>query len=338
MIEHGRDMFPRERILQEYPDLDPLLNNPIIDDEFTRRDKLAIEGKKTFHRIGQFAVLLVAGSAIFTMAEALIPQAIPDSFILRLIAVAAAGLGIVLQLFIIFTKQKEKWLLNRYASERLRSIKFQAYQVAQTAEDAADLKTQADAFFRRAVADLDHELNGGIAILRSFRSGEAFIRTKAAKKPQNAELADHALTAFRELRIKYQYMFANSEIDRLNQRRRMFNSTQDMVYLAAAALTFLTLGARLYEPLQSMIAMGWIEFIIMACFVVGATESILDYALLEDTNQSRYETYAAQINALLQESKTGKIPLPAVIEEMELICLDELAQFCASAQKISYRF
>ncbi|MEO1029639.1 MAG: DUF4231 domain-containing protein, partial [Pseudomonadota bacterium] len=186
MIEHGRDMFPRERILSEYPALEPLLTNSIIDEEFTRRDKLAQEGKKAFHTIGQLAVLLVAGSAIFTMAEALIPDVMPNSFILRLIAVAAAGIGIVLQLYIIFTKQKEKWLLNRYASERLRSIKFQAYQVAHKVEDPTNLKEEVDGFLRRAIADLDHELNGGIAILRSFRSSEAYVDAKATKKPLNS--------------------------------------------------------------------------------------------------------------------------------------------------------
>lgn len=338
MIEHGRDIFPGSKTLEEYSDLTPLLTNTIIDDEYVQRDAVAVKAKRQFHQLGQLAILLIAGSAIFTLADALIPTFVPDSFILRLIAVSAAGVGVVLQLYLISTGQKHKWLLNRYATERLRSIKFQAYQCCYTAASPDDLKDQVDSFIRRSIADLDNELNGGISILRNFDATEAYKAVETIGPPANPALAQLGLDAFKELRVKYQLVFANSEVERFNTRRRVFNSTQDIVYLIAAVLTFLALGAGLYEPLRALMPIGWIEFLVVSCFVAGATEAILDNALLEEQSQSRYEQYARHISAVLLRARDPGASLGHVVAEMEALCLNELAQFCAAAQKISYRF
>ena len=134
MIEHGRDMFPTPQTVSQFSEIDRLLVNPVIDAPFTARDKAALDAKRQFHRLGQIAVLMIAGSAIFTVADALLPNFVPDSFVLRLIVVSVAGIGILLQLYLIATGQKQKWLLNRYAAERLRSIKFQAYKLAGSVE------------------------------------------------------------------------------------------------------------------------------------------------------------------------------------------------------------
>lgn len=338
MIEHGRDIFPKAKMLEEFDDLSPLLVNATIDDEFRRRDEMAVKAKRQFHQLGQLAILLIAGSAIFTMAEALIPRVIPDSLILRLIAVAAAGIGVVLQLYLISTGQKHKWLLNRYATERLRSIKFQAYQTGLMATNKDDLKEKSEVFVRRAIADLDNELNGGPSILRRFEADDGYTAVKSPEAPANPGLAQRTLEAYQELRIKYQLVFANSEVERFNTRRRVFNSTQDIIYLIAAILTFLALGVRIYEPLGSLIEIGWIEFLVVSCFVAGATEAILDNALLEEQSQSRYEQYAQHIATILQKSREDEASLFYTVAEMEALCLNELAQFCAAAQKISYRF
>lgn len=338
MIEHGRDIAPRDKLLDQYSALSPLLVNPIIDDEYALRDQAARKAKKQFHRLGQVAVLMIAASAIFTLAEALIPGFVPESVVLRLIAVSVAGIGILLQLYLILTGQKQKWLLNRYASERLRSIKFQSYQTALTAETSEDLQDKADAFLNKAIADLDNELNGGIAVLRAFLPGEAYLEIGAPDTARNPELAELMMSAFTDLRIKYQIRFANSEIERFTSRRRLFNSTQDMVYLAAAVFTFLALGAKLFQPMGIVIETGWIEFLAVSLFIVGATEAILDNALLEEQSQSRYEQYARNVETVLHQSKDANKPAADIIADMEALCLGELAQFCAAAQKISYRF
>jgi len=338
VIEHGRDIAPRDRLLEQYSPLKPLLVNPIIDDEFARRDQAAQTAKKQFHRLGQVAVLMIAASAIFTLAEALVPGLIPKSVILRLIAVSVAGIGILLQLYLILTGQKQKWLLNRYATERLRSIKFQSYQNALMAESTEDLQLKTDAFLNKAIADLDNELNGGIAVLRAFRPEDAYLKISTPKTARSPDLAAMMMSAFQDLRIKYQIRFANSEIERFTSRRRLFNSTQDMVYLAAAIFTFMALGAKLFEPLGVLIATGWMEFLAVSFFIIGATEAILDNALLEEQSQSRYDQYAKDIDMVLQRSKDDTNSAAGIIADMEALCLGELSQFCAAAQKISYRF
>ena len=338
MIEHGRDMFPTPQTVSQFSEIDRLLVNPVIDAPFTARDKAALDAKRQFHRLGQIAVLMIAGSAIFTVADALLPNFVPDSFVLRLIVVSVAGIGILLQLYLIATGQKQKWLLNRYAAERLRSIKFQAYKLAGSVETADALPAALDTFFKRSIAALENELNGGIAVLRTFNAAHALIDVAAPKKPANSALNEAALEAYTELRMQYQSRFAQSEIERFTSRRRLFNSTQDMVYLAAAFFTFLALGAKLIEPFGPNIATGGMEFLAVSFFIIGATEAILDHALLEEQSQSRYEQYARDIDALIQNSKNRRRALPDLVDDMESLSLEELGHFCSAAQKISYRF
>ena len=338
MIEHGRDIFPTQQTLGQYEPVADLLQSPTIDAAYTKHDNAALKAKKRFHRLGQAAVLMIAASAIYTLGEALIPGFLPENFLIRLLAVSAAGLGIVLQLYLILTGQKQKWLLNGYATERLRSTKFQAYQCALSAEDSVELKQMSDDFFKRALTDLENELNGGIAVLRSFRPDQAYQNINPPKKAVNPKLAETALAAFMELRVKYQSRFAASEIERLGTRRRLFNSTQDMVYLAAAVFTFIALGAKLNVALADLISIGIIEFLAVTCFIIGATEAILDNALLEEQSQTRFEQYRQDIEALTFTSENRRRTPSDIIQSMEMIALEELADFCVAAQKISYRF
>lgn len=334
----NRDMFVSEASQEQYKEIMPLLEIPALDAEFLKRDKLAKKAKKRYHYLGQLAIIFVASSAIFSIADALILKNFLDNIIFKYIAVGVAGLGITLQCYLFFTKQKLKWLLNRFRTERLRSLKFQTYLLVQSAADTEDLKRLTEAFTTKKMAQLENDMNAGIAVLRNFSPSSLLDELSAPSKAKNSSLAKQARDAYLDLRVRYQRNFALSEVASFAGRRRFFNSSQDMIYLGAAIFSFLSLGAKVTDPSGLGINTAWIDFLAVTLFVLGATESIRDNALLEGQSQTRFEQYARAIDETTSGTNPGGTNLKHLIFEMERICLDELDLFCRAAERISYRF
>ena len=306
MLTPNRDIFAAKASQDYYHAIGPLLTSPLLDTEFQKRDKAANQAKSRYHKLGQFAIVLVAMSAIFTIAEALILSGIFKNVILTFAVAVMAGIGITLQLYLILTKQKTKWLLNRFATERLRSLKFQAFSLADHAESTQDLKKLVEAYMWDKLAKLDNELNTGIAVLRNFKPSDVLEKREQSQLSKNAELTNLAREAYMELRVNYQKNFALSEITSFTGRRRIFNSSQDMIYLAAAVFAFISLGAKIVDHFGSGIDTGWIDFLAVTLFVLGATEAIMDNALLEEQSQTRFEQYARDIDEVTDGTNKKK--------------------------------
>jgi len=339
----NRDLFSTEATLARYQAISPLLIQPLFDDAFSRHDRAAITGKKQYHRFGRLAIILVALSAILTLAEALIFPNLFQNVILTYVAVSMAFIGITLQLYIICTKQKQKWLLNRFASELIRSLKFQSFALAYRAKNKTHLEELAQDHAALRMSNLENSLNTGLAILTEFSAAKALEKLKPnlIEKSTNMELAKTAGEAYEELRVDYQRNFARSEIETFRHRRRLLNSSQDMIYLAAAIFAFLSLGAKIMAYTGTIISTDWIDFTAVTLFVLGATEAIMDNAMLEEQSQARFEQYIRDIDDVRYTEKFtdgSSSGLPNYLHSMERVCMGELAEFCRAAEKISYRF
>ncbi len=334
----NRDLFATDTTQSHYKLITPLIHLAILDDVFIGHERQANAAKKRYHYLGQIAILLVAASAIFTIAEALILKGILNNVILKFAAVTMAGIGIVLQWYLIGTKQKQKWILNRFAAERLRSLKFQAFQLAQSAKNTDHLETLTQTFVQKHLARLENEMNAGIAVLKNFSPGTVMEPMKLPKKAAHAGIATMAREAYMELRVAYQRNFALGEVVAFSGRRRIFNSTQDMIYLGAAVFAFISLGVKIAEPVWTGLDTAWIDFTAVTLFILGSTEAIMDNALLEEQSQTRYEQYVRDIEEASQTKDGQDISLPQLVTNMERVCLNELDLFCRAADRISYRF
>lgn len=337
----NRDLFPISATQTQYEEISPLIEQPLIDAEFLLHDRAAIRAKKQYHSFGQLAIVLVALSAIFTIAEALVLPALFQNVFLTYLAVTMAFIGIVLQCYIMFTHQKKKWLLNRYASEFIRSLKFQSFVLAHDAKDKNELAELAKSYAEKHIARLQNHLNAGYAILTDFSPGKIAeqMRPSTKMKPKNPALSQRAYEAYSELRFEYQKNFALNRIDSFKGRRRWFNSSQDMIYLAAAVFAFISLGAKVLINSGTNIPTDWIDFTAVTLFILGATEAIMDNALLEEQSQARYEQYVRDLTETYTRlDGTGNSQLPDYVMNIEQICLGELGEFCRSAERISYRF
>ena len=315
-----------------------MLKMDALQTEFQNRDRLAKAAKRRYHQLGQFGIVLVALSAIFTIAEVLVLPQVFKNPILTYVAASMAGAGVLIQCFIIFTSQKKKWLLNRFACERLRSLFFQSYALGAKAENTKHLAELVENYVNSNLVKLDNELNAGLAVMTNFTPVRTLENLPRRQRPANRELTNRVIEAFLELRVNYQLNFARSEIGKFKARRRVFNSTQDMIYLAAAVFTFMSLAMKLFGDNVFFISTNWIDFMAITLFIMGSTEAIMDNALLEDHSESRYDQYVRELESTVMDDPDLKSNLSDLVFRVEKICLRELDRFCAAAEKISYRF
>lgn len=334
----NRDMFPSDATRARFSKIAPLLDNPLFDDAFRRHEAKAVRAKRLYHRVGRFAVFLIAISAVYTMAETLVLQPSRWTPTLTLTFALFAIIGISLQSFIILTRQKETWLLNRFACERLRSLKFQSFHLGDEAQDQTALTKAVKEFSQKHLSRLDNDLNTGMAMLERFNA------TKALDTPTHQDCADadpdiaaQAREAFEELRFHYQVNFASSEVARLKGKLRSVASLQDFMYFSAIGLAILSLGIKIFDP-EHLLPTNVIDFLAITLFVAGATKTIVDNALLQEQSQGRYETYIASLEHAFMKAKGDAVSLDALVDGIERVSLVELEHFCQDVLHVSYRF
>jgi hypothetical protein len=332
---HNRDLFPGQDLQDLYRAISPIIVNPLVDDQFNLHEEAAKKAKAAYHVRGRLGMLLVLSSAVFTVAEALVIPAFPglDQLSIAFVVLGLVGLGIQIQL--ILSKKKEEWLVHRFAAERLRSIKFQAYRLAMIVRSVAELARAADSFYQEAIASLNSELNMGRTAISQFSPAKSVVKVAKVTTPVDETIHAAALKAYRQLRMLYQRGFAAAEVDSLASRQRVGYTAADILYLLGASLSVIALLCKVFSA-DAMLS-NWIDFLAVFSFIVGLIKTLMDNASLAETSKVRYEDYVQAIDECDAELDRENAKLPEVVWRFERIVLDELRQFCQSASQISYR-
>ncbi|MBI1253297.1 MAG: hypothetical protein GC196_02995 [Hyphomonas sp.] len=332
MQEPNRDIFPTPAMLERFPNITPLLKNEAIEAAFNRHEALSVSGKRWFHRLGLVSMVLIGGSAIYTVAEALLFKGAGNP-VVSIAAAICAAIGIAAQIYTLAAKVKSQWLVNRFACERLRSIKFQAYSLAATARDEAELAQRTRQLTATELARLESELNMGISIFEAFVPEKCVSVPVPCAGPANPNITSEAMTAFRELRLLYQDRYAAAELHRLRENRRVFHSAADILYFSGACLVLLSLLAKVVPGLPIS---AWVDFLAISAFVLSISKTVLDSATLTEPSTARFVRYREEIAAVERRMEHGAT-LDIVVPQMERIALGELEEFCDASKSINYR-
>ena len=329
------DVFPTEETRKLYAGIRSLLDNPTIDGAFTKFERRAVQSKSSFHFLGRLAISLIAISAVYAIADALIIPEFESKIWLNVFLGLGAACGIGLQIYLLITNKKAAWLLNRFAAERLRSLKFQAFAFADIAKDEKELSELVATFSEKETAKLENELNAGFSTLDTFRPSVSLAIPKSQGKPINVELNEQAFDAYQELRVNYQLRFAASEIHRLKSGQRYIASFSDILFLAGASLVLASLALKVFAT-SADTAGAWVDFLASAIFISAIASAILDHGGLSSRSESRFVDYRAAIQEFPKAypSRTGILGL---IRKMEFAALEELRSFSESSKMISYR-
>lgn len=332
MQEPNRDVFPTPAMLERFPNITPLLKNETIETAFLRHEAAAVSGKKQFHLLGLISMVLIAGSAIYTIAEALLFKGASNQ-IVSLVAALCAAIGIIAQVYSLTAKVKSRWLVNRFACERLRSIKFQMFSLAASARDETELAARVRQLTVVELARLESELNMGISIFEAFVPEKCVIVPAPGAGPAGPAIVSEAMTAYRELRLLYQDRYAASELRRLRENRRAFHSAADILYFSGACLVLLSLLAK---TVPGVPINAWVDFLATSAFVLSISKSVLDSTSLTDPSAARFVRYREDIAQVERRIENGDT-LDEIVPQMERIALGELEEFCDASKSINYR-
>jgi hypothetical protein len=340
----NRDIDPAPAFVAVYSDLDFLVRNPVVAEAFATRERRAVI-YKTFHdvlgKLSLAAVLLVMVALGYDLTLSARYGVVPG---LEAITALVGAVGLLAQLVLILGSLKERWLLERFAAERLRCIKFQAFAAVAGASDAGGVAALAESFTRLAIANLSQELLGGRPALHEFNPDLVQLGpapTATARPPQ--ALLNAAQKAYEQLRLSVQAQHFKTQQQVSLEKDRAPAVVAELSFvlggLVACLAIIMTGGSRLLDQHMSTLVESWLHFATWSFFAVSAVTAVYQRAVSRQVNAERYLRYAQEIRGLRDRyPHKDAASFAQSVREMEELALHELEEFSREAERSSYIF
>jgi hypothetical protein len=246
---------------------------------------------------------------------------------------ALGALGIAAQIGLLATPLKRRWLAARFAAERLRGIKFQAfaYAASEGGEKAAKQYTEA------AIGKLDVELDRPMAAMHEFEPDVALGDAPQASATLTPSMLAELSEGYQILRLDYQINHARHCITTIREESRLPAAASEISFWLGAGLGYIDL------ILSAANVDQWStprQFLTVFFFVLSAILFVLERGRSHNAALERYEDYAKKLAAAGRALDQADTPAAfiAAVREAELAALDELKTFCREAQKSTYLF
>lgn len=317
-----------------------MVDNKIIWDAFQVYEEAANRLKRRYELLGRISVICIGVSAIYASYRSFWGGAIWFRA-LDIPAVLLGGIGILLDIYIRWRNLKQRWLANRFAAERLRSVKFQLYALAAATRDRQELESAVRERAQAMVDQIEQDLLLPIGTLNAFhpRSAIDLSPTAAlagASPPANPVLLAQAIRDYREWRVKYQHVFAEQMGRDVAAKQRGYDSLSDALFVLGAAVLIVGFVVR-HVSAGLADAAEFLEATGLAMFVWTAMAKVLSTGASHLANASRYQQYGRDVSRLMHVQPQDSAGFLALVEQMELLALRELDDFWRDAWISSYR-
>jgi hypothetical protein len=352
----NRDIYPAQGLIDAYPDLVSLTDNKAVDEAFARAEHKAVLWKRLYVRLGSLGL----GSVFIVMAVLVCTVTLGNAYNIGggfswerkwgitptniEIAVAViAAIGLVAQSFVFFSSAKQRWLLHRFAAERIRCLKFQAFAVLGESPDRQRLEANVAAFTREKLARLDQELLAGEAAITQFAPSVTLDYASPARGRSNAQLVAEGRKAYDDLRLAIQAqhfeLMSRHHLEREHIPAMLAEFSFAGGAIAAVAQIAWTVFGQNDFGLSHARAEAWFDFVPLALFVLSAFCAVWRRATGHAVDAERYATYLRQIDRVRQQAQAEDHgDFPAMVLRMETIVLHELGDFCRAAKFSDYLF
>lgn len=331
--EYNLDINPKEETWRPiFPNLDSLFTENPLRMKFALHESAANSYKKTYWRFTRFAIFLIFISLICGLGVWVFEGLIPKAKLAATIAGIMGAAGIVIQLFLMLTKTKQNWLLNRYATERLRSFIATQFLLGASASTKADLVLTTKAYSAKCLAVLESELNTGMACLRNFQPEHAVILPDK-ENDFDQKIFDQSLKAYEFLRVDFQKKFIEGELTKLAARTRWQNSIEDLIFIVGIILVVTGLFSFNFSDGLSRSTI----FLSAILFFLSAALAIIGQGTSTKPHHNRYSKYLEDIKTLGKPNIRSHNGMLKRVVAMEAIALRELDLFCQQIDNISIR-
>jgi len=336
----NRDIRPSDQVVNAFPQLQALLVNRAISHAFETHERSALRWKWRYTILGRTALICIFVVMVFFDYEFVLVRPQGVSEISQMLATALAGVGVASQLAIILGRVKERWLVERFAAERLRCLKFQAFAVAACSKDAEQLASHVLAFTTQGIAHLDQELMGGRAALEQFSPSELSVIPHLSDTCTNSELIRDAFRVYDSTRLEVQAQHFEHCSHVSDRRARMPTLLSEITFVMGGMLAFGQICASAWQGLEGkepILLERWASFLTLLFFVLSAILAVYQRGAADAPDAERYRHYARELRRIRTRGEPrNPEEFLQIVEQTEQVELRELFDFCRDAMHSSY--
>jgi hypothetical protein len=341
----NRDMRVDREFVDAHSDVEPLLVNETVEKWFWRYDGAAVLWKKIYEVVGTLSLVCVSFATLYLgyrVTLAPIYGALPQ---LDAAGTIMGGVGLVAQLTLVFARLRDRWLLARFAAERLRCLKYQCFRALFEGGAADELEDAIEANSKQGIASIRQELRAGRSAIGAFSPADCLAPMTASRTGDDA-LLRQAMNAYDKLRIGVQVEHFEDRIDNARQKEQSPSAVSDWFFVAASVLTLVELSLNGANMLLPQFGFGEIPpdiqpfwwFSVWTLFVVSAVLAIYGQARVQRVDADRYGQYRDEIADVRRQNVGDWSSFAARVYAMELVALRELQDFCRDQKYFGYLF
>lgn len=337
------DISPPAGLAGRFPEIAPLIENQLITERFAGFERAATSSKALYNWVGAFS-LVAAGIAttVLILSLTIGPRGLltgPFG-----VALAITGVfGVVTQILLASGFLKRRWLLARFAAERARSIKFEAFRAVGGA-DAAELQARVRDFTEARLAQLELQLANGRGAYREF-DPQSWLDKIPPDLVITPERFKQLAEIYRDMRLAYQIGHAAAYVDHHDDARRLPMALSEVAFLCGAVLACfdlaLTLDVNGWRPLAAFTGGAEIrDFLTLGFFVLSALLFVYQRARGDHEAVERYQDYRTELARVEGQLIAAETPgeFVACVRQGELVALSELKSFMRAADRSTYVF
>jgi hypothetical protein len=345
MERMNRDIFPSQETIAAYPRLAGIVDNAVIKKAFNGHDFWAGFWKALFHQGGVISLLLLGGATIYAGFEVTLGNVYRAPAELNLAAAIAGVLGLLMQLALGSLRVRTRWLLRRFGSERVRSLKFQLLMQLGRTAPGPEADAALNQFVAQGIADIREEVRSGRGVIDQFEAQTVVGDVAPAPGPHlDADTMKQAWAYHDSARIDVQASHFSSRVLDGRDEMRTPGAIADILFLIAAVMTITELALRswtYWSPDQGWdlgsVGQSWWFFLIWAFFVASASMMVFQNALGHEANSDRYAQYQRELERLPRgEPQADPTALMHRVYVVELIVLRELRGFLRDKRSRTY--
>ena len=324
-----------------HPSFPTLIGNPEIRSRWRVEEDKANPAKQHYTRFGQFAL----GAAFITftaviyavtlepwLAADFAVAPLTENVLLKLFLGALGLAGVGAQIFLLRGPLKEKWMDARFHAERLRSIKFQAFQAAACGGDAA-----AEAFTKRALADLAADLGDVAAARENFEPAHGLVPHTGGPCTVTPAQLSELKNAYQKLRINRQSAYARRQISKIKDESKLPTTSSEYSFWAGVGVAYVDAILAAFS-VEATWLRPVLHFVTLELFIISALLFVLERGRNYNMALERYTDYRDQMIKVGERLANAETPedFIACVAETERQALRELKTFCREAEKSTY--
>lgn len=342
MEEENADINPPEDFIAEHSAFTNLLTNKRIAARFAEHEAVAVPMKRFYSRFGQLSLLaaFITFTAVIyelTLDPYFSPGALITNTLWFRILLAVVGVaGIGMQVVLLVSPLKHRWLGSRFLAERVRCLKFQAFQEAACAGDKAE--EAVERFTRVALGDLSLSTRKPVAAMHEFDPEKALAPIPEKRAPIDPQRLAELKNIYIKLRLNYQAEFAADQAVKLKEKQKLPAAASELSFWGGLTVGYVDVIAQLLPDNPPWLAV--LHFFTLWLFMLSALLFVRERGSAFNAAIERYEDYKhalTHVAGKMTEAKTSEQFIDCV-REAEYAAMRELKAFCRETDKSTYLF